>query len=252
MVAADAPDLPSAALLAEQAAWLAPARSRLLRRVAVARRRRVLEVGAGGGAVTPELVRRAGGPVVALDRRPAALPPTGAERVGGDVRRLPFAAGSFDLVFCQLTLLWVQPPEEAVAEMVRVLAPQGALVVLEPDYGGMVEYPPEVETRPLWVAGLRRAGADPYVARRLPALLAAQGLRVEVRLFAQLSPPHPARFALLRGLPLTAAERARLAGVEAEAARLTTPWAQVAHLPFFLITAFKPRRPEPGGGAATG
>ena len=60
-------------LLRRQAAWLAPARARLLRRVAVARRRSVLDLGGGYGAVTGELVRRAGGTVVALDHTLEAL-----------------------------------------------------------------------------------------------------------------------------------------------------------------------------------
>ena len=55
------PALPSKTLLEAQAEWLAPARARLLRRVGIARRRRILDLGAGYGAVTGELVRRGGG-----------------------------------------------------------------------------------------------------------------------------------------------------------------------------------------------
>ena len=154
-------ELPSPDLLAQQAAWLAPARARVLRHIGIARRRRVLDLGAGYGAVTGELVRRAGGPVVALDRavhalRPA-LPFRGASRVGGDAARLPFAAQCFDVVFLQLTLLWITPLAAALDEIARILIPGGVLVALEPDYAGLIEQPPSIATRDLWLTGLRRA-----------------------------------------------------------------------------------------------
>jgi hypothetical protein len=75
--------------------------------------------------------------------------------------------------------------------------------------------------------------------RRLPAALAARGLNVRVRLLNTLT-PDPARFTLLRGLPLTPEERARLDHIEAAARDLDQPWGQVCHLPFFLVVASKP------------
>lgn len=228
--------LPAAELLRKQAAWLAPARAWLLRDVAIARRRSVLDLGAGYGAVTAELTRRAGGRVTALDCAVDALQGLGGA-VGGDARGLPFAAGTFDLVFSQLTLLWVAPLAAALDELARVLAPGGALVALEPDYGGLIESPPEAAARELWLAALPRAGADPLVGRKLPGLLAARGFDVRVRLFDTLYAPSPARFDFLDDLPLTSAERARLADLREAAATLPRPWEQVAHLPFFLITA---------------
>lgn len=239
-------ELPSVELLEEQARWLAPARARLLRGVAVAHCCRVLDLGAGCGAVTPELVRRARGPVIALDREIAALQDhaaafAGASCVGGDALHLPFVAGGFDLVFCQLTLLWIFPLTQAIEEIWRILAPGGALVALEPDYGGMIEHPPEIATRELWLHGLARAGADPYVGRKLPALLAQQGFACRVALFDMLEPPHPARFDLLRGLPLEPAEQTVLEESALQSGRLSDGWRQVAHLPFFLVTALKPQ-----------
>lgn len=237
-------DLPAPEMLARQAEWLAPARSRLLRQVSIARRKCVLDLGAGYGATTGELARRAGGMVVAMDRAAGALRVDaasfgGAQRVGGDAARLPFADATFDLVFTQLTLLWVQPIEHALHEIERVLRAGGALVALEPDYGGMIEYPPVIATRELWIQGLARAGGDPFIGRRLPGLLAACGFRVTVGLFDALYAPSVARFDFLRDLPLTAEEGATLARIEQEAAARQGPWGQVAHLPFFLVTAVK-------------
>ncbi len=226
-----------------QAAWLAPARAQLLRQVGVGRRRRALDLGTGYGAVVPELVRRSRGPVVALDRVFRALSKGrdfhGAERVAGDAVTLPFASGTLDLVFTQLALLWVAPLTSAIAEVARVLRPGGALVALEPDYGGMVEYPLEIASRELWMKGLERAGADPLVGRKLPGLLARAGFEVRVSLFNTLVEPSPTRFAFLQDLPLTGEERAQLAAIQRAAAAPAVAWAQVAHLPFMLVAAIK-------------
>jgi len=235
------PSLPEAELLYVQAQWLVPARARLLRRVAIARRRRVLDLGAGYGAVTGELVRRCGGRVVALDLAAEALRLTdafaGAGRVNADAARLPFPAEAFDLVFCQCALLWMPLPV-AIDEAARVLQPGGVLIALEPDYGGMIEYPPQAATRDLWLAGLARAGADPLVGRKLPAWLEARGFDVQVELLSELRPPSPDRLAFLRDLLTAEGERAELSRIAAEPGA-GGRWRIVAHLPFFLITAVK-------------
>lgn len=230
--------------LIRQAQWLAPARARLLRRVHIARRRRILDLGTGYGSVVPELVRRGGGAVIALDRQLGALQAspdhfTDACRIVGDATSLPFGKDTFDLIFSQLVLLWVLPLPKAIQEIWRVLQPGGALVALEPDYGGLIEYPPDIACQTLWLKGLERAEADPLVGRKLPGLLAAQGFRVHVSLFDTLTPPDPARFALLAGLPLTDEERRKLEEIKTRSRSLSSPWAQIAHLPFVLITAIK-------------
>lgn len=235
--------LPSPALLTQQAAWLAPARARLLRQIHIARRKRVLDLGAGHGSVVAELQRRAGGSVIALDLADAALRgPTLQQtpRVAAHGLWLPFPDDAFDLVFSQITLLWISPLNAVVREIWRTLMPGGVLIALEPDYGGMIEYPPEVSTQELWLHALKRAGADPHAARKLPGLLCTQGFDVRVNLFDTLNQADENRFAFLADLPLTAPERQRLTQAQREAKALTAPWSQIAHLPFFLIRATKP------------
>ncbi len=238
------PNLPPPELARQQAEWLAPARHWLLQQADLAWRQSVLDLGCGFGSVTPELVAGAGGPVVALDRNWAALhhdpaPFAGAVTTCADARRLPFPDAYFDLVFCQLALLWM-PLEATVAEIRRVTMPGGALVAIEPDYGGMIEYPPEIASQDLWIAGLRQAGADPLVGRKLPGLLARHGFTVKIELLNRLSPPAAERLDLLAGLPIDDSAAQQLARITRRAQMLTGPWQQVVHLPFMFITAFLP------------
>ena len=231
---------PSPQFLEQQAEWLAPARARLLRRADIARRRCVLDLACGSGAVTEELARRCGGRVVAVDCNRRALQDhpqvfRGAAPICAAAPLLPFADGSFDLVFCQFALVWMDAAA-AVREIHRILQPGGALAAIEPDYGGMIEHPPEIATRDLWLAALRRAGADPLVGRELPAWLHGAGFDVRVDLLDHLAPASPLRFDLLRGLPLSADEIAALQRAEAADAGVGES-ARVVHLPMFLILA---------------
>jgi SAM-dependent methyltransferase len=231
--------LPEAELLQQQAGWLAGARGRLLRGAGIAHRRRILDLGAGYGAVTGELARRAGGLVVALDREESALRHiTAGHSVGGDVLNLPFADESFDLVFCQCVLMWVGDGVSAMAEIHRILQPGGVLIAIEPDYGGMIEYPPDIVTRDLWLAALKRVGAEACMGRMLPGLLAKQGFQLKIHLLDEIAPSSSLRFEFLQGLPLTEAETAVLSHIQLAAATLPLE-TQVAHLPFVLVTANK-------------
>jgi SAM-dependent methyltransferase len=177
-----------------QAAWFYRVRSNLLRRVGIARKRRVLELGCGTGAVTPELARRCGGQVVALDVRagPLALCPerfAGAGRVVAAGEALPFADGSFDLVFTQMLFLWVAEPCALVGEIRRVLQPACELIVAaEPDFGGRIEHPDAGGLGARMETALRSLGADPCVARKLPGILGHEGFRVESGVHPSLFP----------------------------------------------------------------
>lgn len=201
-----------------------------MRQVDVGRRRSVLDLGCGYGAVTEELVRRAGGRVVAFDMDRAAVSQAPGERIQGTAERLPFVRHSFDLVFSQFSLLWM--PRAAVDEVVRVLTNDGVLVALEPDYDGLIEWPMEAVSRDIWIAALRRAGAEPLIGRMLPERLAKCGLTVEVALLDTLSAPEADRLEFLNELPLSDDERGRLQGLAS---------ATVAHLPVFIVTARRAR-----------
>ena len=230
--------LPSAELLKLQSDWLADARSRILRNAEIAKRKQVLDLGAGYGFVIPELRRRCAGKVFALDRSLQALSSfiANVPVACGDATRLPFLHRTFDLVFSQNVLLWTQRITEVIGEVRRILVSGGSWVLLEPDYGGLVEYPPEIETMHLWLSALHRSGADPFVGRKLPPMLDAAGFMVRVELLPRLYASRPERFEFLAGLPLTSQERKALEEVKRISEEIN-PAQQVAHLPYFLIIA---------------
>ena len=104
----------------------------------------ILDLGAGTGRMTAELKRRyRRSLVIALDLAPGMLHEARRhqqwlrrfERVCGDALRLPFADASVDVVVSSLMLQWCDPPDQAFAEIRRVLKPDGflAFTTLGPD-----------------------------------------------------------------------------------------------------------------------
>jgi SAM-dependent methyltransferase len=107
----------------------------LARRVAALRPTRVLELAAGTGIVTGEILAACPeARVTATDLNPAMVD-TGARRVPGarwqtaDAADLPFADGTFDLVVCQFGVMFLPERPQAYREFARVLAPGGQVLV---------------------------------------------------------------------------------------------------------------------------
>jgi SAM-dependent methyltransferase len=91
---------------------------------------RVLDVGAGSGAVS-KAVAAAGGRSVALDRSLDMLShrtDTRLPAVVADARHLPFADACFDLVVAAFVLSHVSDPIQVLAEARRVVRPGGAVL----------------------------------------------------------------------------------------------------------------------------
>jgi SAM-dependent methyltransferase len=227
--------LPSRELLQMQADWLAEARSRLLRLVEIAQRKTILDLGCGYGIVSEELRRRTSGTVVALDLSVQAL--SGLHHsVCANAMELPFSEQSFDLIFSQNVLLWIRFKEDVIKEAHRVLKKEGVWVLLEPDYGAMIEYPREVESSWIWTNALKRHGGDPKIGRKLPLLLRAENFNVRTELLPRLEPPSMARFDFLTELDLTKEEQRQVQRIQRVSEALS-PADYVCHLPYFLIIA---------------
>lgn len=94
----------------------------------------VLDLGAGTGHASRALKQlHRGARVIAADIAPGMLEQAKAQsrwfrrfdRVGADAARLPFAAGSIDLVFSNLMLQWCPDIDAVFGEVRRVLHPAG-------------------------------------------------------------------------------------------------------------------------------
>lgn len=140
-------------------------------------RERILDVGAGTGALTRVLREESDSTVIAVDADPELLARVDGPRVVGDATRLPFASANADLVVCQALLVNLVDPIEALREFARVSV--DAVAVVEPDNAAVtVESSVDAEAglaehaRKLYLTGV---GTD-------PALGSARDLFVEAGL----------------------------------------------------------------------
>jgi len=101
--------------------------------------RRILDVGCGDGVLASALAR-AGATVMGVDRdrHMLTIGQSRGQRAGlhlefveGDIRALPFADATFDVVIAITALCFVPDPERVVREMARVLRPGGRAVIGE-------------------------------------------------------------------------------------------------------------------------
>jgi SAM-dependent methyltransferase len=152
--------------------------------------RRVLDVGAGTGAFSRAARAAGAADVIALDMAGSMLAQIPGElRVGacvGDACRLPFAAGSFDVVGAAFSLNHLEDPAVALREACRVLVAGGAIVVSA--YASDDDHPAKAAVEsaaaahgwhpPAWYDTLRRT-TMPKLATEAAALEAADGAHLE-------------------------------------------------------------------------
>jgi SAM-dependent methyltransferase len=224
----------------QQAQWTRELRRYLYPRAGLSQASRVLDVGCGTGVLEAELMQRSPAILTSVDISAANLNQAvhnspGANYIQADAHQLPFVSDSFNLVLCHYLLLWVKDPQKVIMEMARVVRRGGAVLALaEPDYGGRVDYPPELSEIGRWQSeSLSLQGADPEFGRRLPGLLVRAGLQqVESGILGGqwVSPPRlvelemewaviQSDLAFLPGQPEREAAFKRLQALETESAR---------------------------------
>ncbi len=148
----------------------------------------ILDLGCGPGSITAGWARVVGkGTVVGLDPARDVLP-AAAQRLAGagnaallaaDVYSLPFAHGSFDVVYAHQVLQHVADPVGALRAARRVLRPGGLMAVRDADYGTMVHAPHDPlldRWREVYTLTARALGGEPDAGRYLLGWVLAAGL----------------------------------------------------------------------------
>jgi len=150
----------------------------------------VLDVGCGSGIVTRDIARFTKGKVIGVDGSSDMIKV--AEKVLKDFKnvelrvssaeKLPFDDNMFDIVTCNLFLMWVDTPQNVVNEMARVVKPGGKLLAsLEPDYGGKLHWPENPKIDPVFAGkAIKERGGDPHIGRKLRLLFVRAGLETKI------------------------------------------------------------------------
>ncbi len=167
----------------------------LFDRVGITAGQRCLDVGCGNGAVTRMLAQRVGpeGLALGIDIDPVKIELATAEAEAEGLTQLRFAVGdvagieaavrgaapAFDRIHARFLLSHLTDPAAAVAAMAGLLAPGGALMVMDVDFSAAFCEPPHPafdRYTELYVTAARGRGADPLIGPKLPRLLDAAGL----------------------------------------------------------------------------
>lgn len=206
----------------------------LAARAAALRPRRVLELAAGTGVLTTELLAAAPSAEVTATDLNEAMVTFGSARAPGaawqeaDAQQLPFPDGRFDLVVCQFGVMFFPDRVAAFTEVRRVLAPGGRFLfnawgpLATHGFGAAVQAGLErafPAAPPTFLASVPHGYADPAVAA---ADLAAAGFTVdehqELTLQGQAASAADVATGFLEGTPVHAAIEERGGGPTVRAA----------------------------------
>ncbi|HSP16457.1 MAG TPA: methyltransferase domain-containing protein [Thermoanaerobaculia bacterium] len=150
----------------------------------------VLDLGCGTGEITARLAEkfpRASFIGVDLEQahlaraaaRCAALGPR-VRFEAADALALPYEGGTFDLVVCRHVLQAVPDPASVLAEIRRVLRPNGRMHLISEDYGMLWCHPTELDSDGFWQRFPPRfgkaIGCDLHVGRKTFTLLYDLGM----------------------------------------------------------------------------
>jgi ubiquinone/menaquinone biosynthesis C-methylase UbiE len=159
----------------------------------------VLDVGCGHGACVPSLARRVGasGRIVGLDVSHAMVAEAqrrfdhsglAVEFRHGSALALPFEDESFDAARADRVLLFLDDPNKALSELIRVTKPGGRIAVTEGDLGMQAVDSRDVETTRSVLAALSDRSPNGWVGRQLRAMFVGVAMQdIDVQLVPVLS-----------------------------------------------------------------
>lgn len=167
----------------QQADWTQNLRKYIYDQVAIQHAGKILDIGCGTGVLEDELNRFSSAQVFGLDidyqplRIAQGYAPKSIYTIG-DCLNLPYPSRTFNVTLCHFLLMWVKDSLKTVEEMVRVTRPHGFVLALaEPDYGGRIDFPPELSCIGNWqTESIKEQGANPFMGRELRSIFSRVGL----------------------------------------------------------------------------
>ncbi|MBO0856355.1 MAG: methyltransferase domain-containing protein [Nocardia sp.] len=147
-----------------------------------------LDVGSGTGSEVVEFARLVGesGRAVGVDPNPSMLRVARERSAGepvefleGSAYELPLEDSSVDVVRCERVYQHLDDPAKATAEVARVLAPGGRVVLIDSDWSTSIMHPGDPEIFEALRALLTTASPNRNSGRRLRGLLTGAGLVVD-------------------------------------------------------------------------
>jgi dolichol-phosphate mannosyltransferase len=137
---------------------------------------KILDIGCGSSRILQSLPQAVG-----LDmqiRKLRWLRAPGRNLVQGSMNQLPFGDEAFDAVICSEVIEHIPREEIDLADMVRVLAPGGTLVLGTPDYGRLIWRALEGAYKKVFPQGYATEHINRYNRRELRRELERMGLTV--------------------------------------------------------------------------
>lgn len=164
---------------------------------------------------------------------------SGARYVDGAAGALPFADGSVDVIRCERVFQHLPDPEAAVREFVRVLRPGGRVVVIDSDWGSVVQTPGDPELVARLQAYRNGQTPNPFAGRLLPGQLRGAGLDVDpdIAATAVIPPDLAVQVLLAKGLADAVVDGVVTQG-EADQLLAETRAAQEQGTAFLAVTMF--------------
>ncbi len=168
-----------------QFSWLKELRHFIYRKVSMVKAKTIVDIGTGMGYVLDELRCRTSANLIGVDISREIISHARIEFPYikfFNVDAHEFDYSKADIVLFSFSLMWIKDVRKLIKKIRRQLKEEAKIVILaEPDYGGRIEYPLDVNWTPYIVDKLRSEGANPYIARELYDIFRSSGFKIELR-----------------------------------------------------------------------